>query len=765
MQFRSLLSKATLFIAGFSLQSLNATPIPVETRLGVNSWNLPGGEQGTLVDAGKAWVQSIEVPELSAKDAAVPGKWRGVISLDAYGSPEGGQAGLVVEAIDPASGEAFAKATITVEGRKTPRAKWAAIVSSEHRNDLGERVFDGDPKTDWHSRYGNDKAKAPHWIGLIFGEPTEIEGVRYLPRQGGFTNGVAKDYRVEVREKGGDWQVVSKGRSPKGVADDREALVVTFDQKRVVEGVRFVIETDWSGGGFGTAAELSVLGYDLPEKGEAVQPSSRAWLEVPPEIMKALVGKTMGVRVKAVDEQAVVIGKVRLCRVHNAPTQKLFGRSNGGLGPDKMGAGLLGFDAMVEHKQTAFTIMNVREESAAAQAGLVKGDVVVSINGNPLSVNDLNPGWTWFERSHEALLGRASEELLSQKKSKLRLGVLRNGKVEELELILRRQGGFTSMNPADDVEAAAMLKDLIGYLEKNQREDGSWGGHVIKTTFASLALLATKESGHEDAVLKAIDWTMKKYPEPEKYGNLGFWFGGYAGTLYSEWYLQTGDKRVLPYLDALKEWAIAGQHQSKWNVPALGHGPDGLPYGQKSLVAPSCHLLVFEALAKRCGMESEIWELLLPYMTLAWSDPEKGGHGSLGYNQSYKDKAEFWFRSGTFAMACQLRGEKKEMETAMIDFMHRRHPWIRNSHAYGEPGGAWGLLALNLCAPEKFAEVMKEYSWWFSLAWEPGYGLRFTTPHMGAPYMGEDDLMTAAYALVLQASKRNLHLTGQPAKN
>lgn len=139
---------------------------------------------------------------------------------------------------------------------------------------------------------------------------------------------------------------------------------------------------------------------------------------------------------------------------------------------------------------------------------------------------------------------------------------------------------------------------------------------------------------------------------------------------------------------------------------------------------------------------------------------EQGGHGSLGYNQSYKDLAEFWSRSGLFATAAELRGEKKEMEDAMISFMYGHHPWIRNSHAYGEPGGSWGLIAMNFCAPGKYDEIIRSYAWWFSLAWEPGYGLRFTTPHMGAPYMGEDDLINATSALVLQSSKRNLPITG-----
>jgi hypothetical protein len=32
---------------------------------------------------------------------------------------------------------------------------------------------------------------------------------------------------------------------------------------------------------------------------------------------------------------------------------------------------------------------------------------------------------------------------------------------------------------------------------------------------------------------------------------------------------------------------------------------------------------------------------------------------------------------------------------------------------------------------------------------------------MGAPYMGEEDLINAAYALVLQGPARTLHLTGK----
>ena len=111
-------------------------------------------------------------------------------------------------------------------------------------------------------------------------------------------------------------------------------------------------------------------------------------------------------------------------------------------------------------------------------------------------------------------------------------------------------------------------------------------------------------------------------------------------------------------------------------------------------------------------------------------------------------------------MAAHLRNQRPDMRDAMTMFMQAHHPWIRNSHAYGEPGGSLGLLGLNLAAPAAYQQTIREYAWWFSLAWEPGHGLHFTTPHMGAPYMGEEDLINATYALVLQGPKQSLQLTG-----
>lgn len=738
---------------------LHAAPVELEAFGEQASWVLPGGVRGIALEQGRTAAVPVTVPELTDKEKEAPGKWQGVLSVDAYGTTNGEKGSVILEALDPRSGEVFAKGEAQVAG-PAPKAAWAVIASSSQGGAEAERAFDGNPATDWHTRHGAAQPAPPHWIGMEFGKPEKLEGMRYLPRQGGYTNGVARNYRFEIRRPGEEWEVAAKGETSREVADQRMPLVLKLPAPAEVEAFRFVIESDWSGGGFGTAGEVAPLGIKLPEKSEPVTAASRVWLQLTPEMMELLVGKTFGLRARAGEGAPAVVGMPRFSRVNEKPTPQLFGRSNGGSGPDLLGAGLLGFDALTEHKQSVLTVMEVRKGGPAAKAKLKEGDVILSAGGQPLPVNDLNPGWEWLRISHEATLGRVTEATLKSGKRTLPLTVMRGGEAMSVGIELPRTRTFTTMNPANDPEAAALLKDMITFLEESQREDGSWSGDIIRTTFSSLALLATGEKKHRSRVKKAVDWSLEKYPKPEDYGNLGFWAGSYAGILYSEWYLQTRDREVLRHLDALRDWVVAGKHNSIWNVPALGHGPSGLPYDNKALVAPACHLLLYEALAQRCGMKSGIWEMILPYMEMAWSDPKEGGHGALGYNRSYKDTEEFWSRSGLFAMASYLREERPDMRDAMISFMEGHHPWLRNSHAYGEPGGSWGLLALNLTKPEAFKKVMAEYTWWFSLAWEPGYGLHFTQPHMGAPYMGEDDLINATYALVLQAPKRNLHLTG-----
>ena len=51
--------------------------------------------------------------------------------------------------------------------------------------------------------------------------------------------------------------------------------------------------------------------------------------------------------------------------------------------------------------------------------------------------------------------------------------------------------------------------------------------------------------------------------------------------------------------------------------------------------------------------------------------------------------------------------------------------------------------------------------WRFLNAWEPGHGLRYTSPHMGAPYMGEEAILNLSYLLLLATETGGLAIARQ----
>lgn len=486
------------------------------------------------------------------------------------------------------------------------------------------------------------------------------------------------------------------------------------------------------------------------------------WLQVPAAAMDNITGKPITLKIAHADGKPIVVSRVFAYLLHRAPTEALLGKANGNNGPDKIAAGGLGFDALTEHGHSVFTIMTVRSGSPAAKAGLAQGDVVTAINGQALDPADLWAGWDWFHRSHEAALGRAIDTKAAANGNRVKLGIVRakDGQPAELDLELAGRPMFNAEFPFDGDATVAMYRDMIDFIVHKQKENGGWNDNQIHTALSGLALLGTRDRAHLPRIRKAVEWCLAKSPDPTKEKGLCYWGMGHQGVFLAEYHLATGDPSVLPWINAAMQWIPTGVHPTKWGYPGLGHGPEGLPYEQKGLIAPAVHLAMFDALGRQCGGTSDFWDKLWPYFNDTWSDLEKGGHGGLGYNASYRDTEEFWFRSGLFSAALNVLGQRPDMQSGMTRIMRTRHPWLRNSHAYGEPGAAWGLMGLAGVAPQRFREVMAEYRWSFALAWEPGYGLRFTTPSMGAPYMGEEDLINPAYAAVLSARHHGLWLTG-----
>ncbi len=493
-----------------------------------------------------------------------------------------------------------------------------------------------------------------------------------------------------------------------------------------------------------------------------VGPERRAVAVLP---AAALTPGNWTLEISVTGNRAVLIEDLRLTRIPVHRSQMRFAKPNGKNGPDRLEAGALGLVAYTAHNHGPLPIVKVRDSSPAAAAKIQVGDVILGIDGVPFAKSSCKPGYAWFDEGHESRFGHAVEAALTRKDRRVKLTFWRQGKIRKVALNLAARRPLPQDFPFDDKVSPKLYEDLLAFIRRTRKPKGHWangGSDWIQTSFAGLALLGRRDPQDTMAVREIANWFLNKFPDPERFGNLGFWAASYSGIFMTEYLLATGDESVRPWIERTLAWIEDGFHTSKWGTPALGHGPSGLPYGQKALMAPASHVVVFEALAQKAGIKSKIWETLLPYMEHSWSNPEQGGHGSMGYNGSYRDKGEFWSRSGLFALAANMRGEKKGMRKAITSFMRKSHAWMRNSHAYGNPGDTWGLIGLAACDRKAFREVMTAWRWAFGGAWQPGYGLRHTMAHMGSPYMGGEGLVNPAFAALLSVRNRGLFITGAP---
>jgi len=128
-------------------------------------------------------------------------------------------------------------------------------VDSAHPGYEGWRALDGNPRSMWHTRFGDGETRHPHEIVVDLGAEYEVSGIAYLPRPGA-GNGTIKDYEVYVgknRKKFG--KPVAKGTFPKTAAE----TVVTFPAAAKGRYVRVVALSEVGGRPWTSIAGLRIL--------------------------------------------------------------------------------------------------------------------------------------------------------------------------------------------------------------------------------------------------------------------------------------------------------------------------------------------------------------------------------------------------------------------------------------------------------------------------------------------------------------------------
>ncbi len=116
-------------------------------------------------------------------------------------------------------------------------------------------AIDNDPKTLWHTSWGEAAATYPHSLVLNLKAPCTVTGLTYLPRQKQ-DNGRIDQYEIYVSMDGQEWgQPVASGTW----ANDRTRKTVRFAKPQQAHYVKLVAKSEVRNQIFASAAEINVL--------------------------------------------------------------------------------------------------------------------------------------------------------------------------------------------------------------------------------------------------------------------------------------------------------------------------------------------------------------------------------------------------------------------------------------------------------------------------------------------------------------------------
>lgn len=223
--------------------------------------------------------------------------------------------------------------------------------------------------------------------------------------------------------------------------------------------------------------------------------------------------------------------------------------------------------------QPAFVmkIHNIEEGSPAAATGQLKpGQIIESINGRKLK--DIDP---------RIQLGQI---LAAAEASDGRLAFQIKGIAKPVVVTVPVLGAYSENWPLKCDKSDRIVRGLADYLSRPDANKG----------IGDIGMLFLISTGDEKDTAVVGEWA--RQAKPHSYA----WYIGFGGIPICEYYLRTGDERVLPNLQKWVDHAVAGQYLDGW---AGRGGVPSVTYGNGHLNAAGTAVVTFLLLAKECGAD------------------------------------------------------------------------------------------------------------------------------------------------------------------
>jgi hypothetical protein len=445
------------------------------------------------------------------------------------------------------------------------------------------------------------------------------------------------------------------------------------------------------------------------------------------------------------------------------------------IGPDKEAPGFLvnlgptGARAIL--KESSFVVKHVFSKSPA-EGKLRIDDEITGANGKPFAKHTfgkfygMEPGAGLEGPIMD--MGNAIEDS-EGKDGTLTLAVLRDGKPAKVDIQLEAIGRFSDTFPKRCRKSATLAARAMDYLleHPDERTDS-----VHEKGLLGLAMLAQGKT--KEAETLAMAWNE---PPGEKQWT---WYPSYQAIFLAEYFLQTGDKRVLPtieedckrlYLSQVidpelyKDAMHGGKPQAKnFLKGGNGHGARCAGYGTMTITTLMA-MLTWE-LAEDCGIEIENFNRDIAYDCV---HTHTGEDGYMGYR----------FATGAYtpvgrqglAIIVHKVADRPNTDAYLSRVTHgmaKSKTRLNDGHGDNALAWGWALLGIQLSGNDAATREVLDYNKAFinmarthdgAFVIQPGRNLAEK-----AYYMSPRIHPTAAMVLALGTEKGKLRIQGISGK-
>ena len=398
--------------------------------------------------------------------------------------------------------------------------------------------------------------------------------------------------------------------------------------------------------------------------------------------------------------------------------------------------GVTGLNAAIKEGVLAITQIT---PDTPAEGRLKAGDVLLAVNGGSLGKQD--PRHPLGEAINRAEGGDG----------RMVFKVRRDGEECDVTIKLKPIGSYSKTWPLNCKKSQAIITETAEFILKAGPRSNYTG------SIDGLFLLSTGIPKYTRAA--------KKWAQHFATGTCGShtWNNGYLGLFLGEYYLATGDKRVLSTLKALCDDATRRQYYGGWN-----HWDDAGPgYVQGGLMNPAgVQVLTSLILARECGVEFDesTYDKALTYFF------RFAGHGGVSYGNHPPEGMVSNGKNGMLACALTLLPDKTFQDGSQILALAEADTYYNNEGGHGSHFGnvMWRGIAGTLVPQDRqqnYRRHMDALMWYYDLCRLPQGGFWMLPQPKGGTRRGtgnSPNYSAGMVGLTYTAPLKTLRITGKP---